>query len=127
SWLKPKAANLYPTIAAARVLDISVRQIPPEITGAIKTIAFIAREWIGDEALARQRVVSKIPFRQMATAKINLAELADATDRLGLIQDEQLNICDSFSQRQDLFGGFWSSVIFRNVIADRPLRFGRAK
>src|SRR5947207_12918852 len=63
----------------------------------------------------------------MATAKINLAELADATDRLGLIQDKQLNICDSFSQRQNLLGGFWSRVIFLNVVADRPLRFGRAK
>src|SRR5580765_8513234 len=73
------AADLNLTIRAAAVLDVTVRQITSEIAGAIKSIGLIVRKGIRDEALARKLLVAEVSTREMRTAKIDFAQLADAT------------------------------------------------
>src|SRR2546425_2609949 len=85
-----KSANLHLTISAARVLDITIGQIAPEVAGAIQTICRIIRKRINDEALACQLLIAKITFGEMRTAKIDLTDFANAAEVFRLIQDQQL-------------------------------------
>src|ERR1043166_3784799 len=81
---------------------------------------------IGDETLAGEQLIVEITFGDVWAAKINLAEFANATKLLLMIQDEQLHVLDTAPQRQSLLCGSLSSQIVHYIVADRSLRFSRA-
>ena len=126
--LDAEAPDLDLLVGAPGEDHLAVRQVAPEVAGAVQPVVLPAGERVDHEALGGQGGVAQVAQGDVGAAHTDLPDLPHAGQRARGVEHQELDVRDAAAERQDLPGRAGGGLLreVRDVPADGALRLGRA-